>query len=203
LEIKTVNDACFLQYGRIISDIDVSELMEQMQKTPLPDDVIYIPSDKALENTNVFTTFSESVYGQMPVQIGYCNGHNNKLNALEYHRSSEINVAITDMILILGKQQDIADDYTYNTALAEAFFVPKKTVIEVYATTLHYAPCGVDGQGFKCVVVLPKGTNYDIKPQAAIREDKLLAATNKWLIAHQEAGIEGAFNGLVGENLSV
>lgn len=203
MDIKTIDDACFLQYGRVITDVDVSELIDKMQNTPLPDDVIYIPSDNDLESTKVCRIFSDSVYGQMPIQIGYCNGHNTKLNALEYHRSSEINVAVTDMILILGKQQDITEDYTYDTSLAEAFMVPKGTILEVYATTLHYAPCGVDGQGFRCVVVLPKGTNYDRKPQTTTKEDKLLAATNKWLIAHEEAAIEGAFNGLIGENLSV
>ena len=34
-------------------------------------------------------------------------------------------------------------------------------------------------------------------------EDKLLAAKNKWLIAHEEAGIAGAYNGIKGENISV
>ena len=34
-------------------------------------------------------------------------------------------------------------------------------------------------------------------------EDKLLTAQNKWLIAHEEAQIPGAFCGLVGENNKV
>ena len=54
------------------------------------------------------------------IQIGYCNGSNVKLNALEYHRSSEIDIAVTDLILLLGCQQDIKED-TYDTALVEAF----------------------------------------------------------------------------------
>ena len=140
--------------------------------------------------------------GGLPVQIGYCNGHNEKLNGLEYHRSSEINIAVTDMILLLGKQQDIESDDTYDTAKVKAFFVPAGTV-EVYATTLHYAPCGVDKKGFRCVVVLPKGTNYPIEQPHLLKEDKLLAASNKWLLAHEEAKIAGAFNGLKGENISI
>ena len=101
-------------------------------------------------------------------------------------------------------QQDIEADFTYDTKNIEAFLVPKGTMIEVYATTLHYAPCSVDGQEFRCVVVLPKDTNLDleVKPEGA-KEDKLLAARNKWLIGHEEAGIAGAFNGLKGENISV
>ena len=100
------------------------------------------------------------VYGELPIQIGYCNGHNSKLNALEYHRSSEVNVAVTDIILLLGSEQDIAPDFTYDTSKVEAFLVPAGTGIEVYGTTLHYAPCGVDGNGFKAVVVLPTGNKY-------------------------------------------
>ena len=151
----------------------------------------------------MYDVMSKVVYGDMPVQIGYCNGHNQKLNAVEYHRSSEINVAATDMILLLGKQQDIKEDYTYDTADIEAFLVPAGTAVEVYATTLHYAPCGVNNSGFRCTVVLPKGTNYDVKRQKNTGEDRLLAATNKWLIAHKEAHIDGAFEGLIGENPEV
>ena len=43
-------------------------------------------------------------YGELPIQIGYCNGHNELLNAVEYHRSSEINLAATDAVLILGSE---------------------------------------------------------------------------------------------------
>ena len=31
-----------------------------------------------------------NAYGGMPIQIGWCNGHNTKLNCLEYHRDSEL-----------------------------------------------------------------------------------------------------------------
>ena len=203
MKIHNVEDDSFRVYGRILKGIEVEELLAQMQHTPLPEDVVYEPSDESLEKLSVYQVMKNSVYGGLPVQIGYCNGHNQKLNALEYHRSSETNVAVTDMILLIGRQQDIESDDTYDTAKVEAYLVPAGTVIEVYATTLHYAPCGVDGQGFRCVVVLPKGTNYEIKPDQIREEDKLLAATNKWLIAHKDAHIEGAFAGLKGVNLTV
>lgn len=203
MKINHVNDAEFKPYGRVITGVNLDELLQAMENTPLPSDVIYVPSDEELEKLSVFNLMSKSIYGDMPIQIGYCNGHNQFLNGLEYHRSSEINIAVTDMILLLGRQQDIEDDNTYDTSKAEAFFVPAGTMIEVYATTLHYAPCGVDGKGFRCVVVLPRGTNYEVTPVSNDGEDRLLAATNKWLIAHKDAHIEGAFEGLKGENLSV
>ena len=203
MEIKKVNSKDFNVYGKIINLKNSNELIEAMENTPLPEDVIYVPSDKVLEELDTYKQMSKSVYGDMPVQIGYCNGHNQKLNALEYHRSSEIDIAITDLILLIGRQQDIQKDYTYDTSNVEAFFVPKGTGVELYATTLHYAPCGIDGSGFKCVVVLPKGTNYEVTPISDEGEDKLLMATNKWLIAHKDAHIAGAFEGLKGKNIEV
>ena len=203
MKIKKVTDPEFSRYGRVIDGYDFSKLIKAMEHTPLPEDVIYEPSIEELEATDVAIDLKMRIYGELPIQIGYCNGHNSKLNALEYHRSSEVNIAATDMILLLGSREDVKDDFTYDTSKVEGFFVPEGTAIEVYATTLHYAPCGVDGQGFKCVVVLPKGTNLDVVNTHATAEDKLLAASNKWLIAHDDAHIDGAFNGLRGENITV
>ena len=203
MKINKVTDPEFRKYGRVIDGYDFSKLIKAMEHTPLPEDVIYEPSIEELEATDVAIDLKMRIYGELPIQIGYCNGHNSKLNALEYHRSSEVNVAATDMILLLGKREDVEDDFTYDTSKVEGFFVPKGTAIEVYATTLHYAPCGVDGHGFKCVVVLPKGTNLDVVNTYATAEDRLLAASNKWLIAHEDAHIDGAFNGLRGDNITV
>lgn len=205
IQIQKVTDKSFKKYGRILTgEYDVKALCAQMEKTLLPEDVIYEPSVAELEALPIMKDFTYSLYGGLPIQIGYCNGHNHLLNAVEYHRSSEINVAVTDIILMIGKEEDINDDCTYDTSKIEAFLLPAGTVIECYATTLHYAPCGVDGKGFRCVVVLPKDTNLDleVKPEGA-KEDKLLVARNKWLIAHEDAKIDGAFNGLVGENVSL
>ena len=204
MEILKVTDKAFQTYGKVIQGIDVSDLLEALKETPQPDDVVYVASDEKLEACPCVEKIGYSLYGGMPVQVGYCNGNNVLLNAVEYHRDSEVNVAQTDMILILGKEQDIEEDCTYDTGKMEAFLVPAGTVIEVYATTLHYAPCNVNGNKFRAAVILPKGTNTDVPAaQNNTKEDKLLFARNKWLIAHEEAGIEGAFVGLKGANLSV
>ena len=108
------------------------------------------------------------------------------------------------MILLIGMQQDIEADYTYDTSKIEAFLVPAGTAIEVYATTLHYAPCTAAEGGFRCVVILPAGTNTELTfPAGKSGEDRLITAKNKWLIAHEEAGIDGAFCGLRGENITL
>ena len=194
----------FKKYGKVIGGYDLKEILQKMEETPCPDDVVYVASVKELEDLKIAEKLADGVYGQMPIQIGYCNGNNHKLNAVEYHRNSEINIAVTDMILLLGWLPDVTDEFTYDTAKIEAFKVPAGTVVEMYETTLHYAPCNAADGGFKCVVILPKGTNTPIDfTLAADGEDKLMTAKNKWLIAHEEAAIKGAFNGLRGENISL
>lgn len=211
MKILSVNDPAFRKYGRIVNNVDFTGLMEAMKETPVPDGVVYEPSIPELEALPVMQELSGIVYGEMPIQIGYCNGHNTKLNAVEYHRDSEINAAATDAVLILGMLQDVEPDHTYDTSKMEAFLVPAGTAVEVYATTLHYAPCSVEGRGFQVAIVLPRGTNYPLKNShptaegtATDNEDCLITAVNKWLIGHAEGGLdEGSFIGLKGRNLDV
>ena len=203
MKIYSVTDERFGKYGKVVEGIDFSGLVKAMEETPCPDDVVYVPGDEKLEALPVMKELTEITYGELPIQIGYCNGHNCMLNALEYHRSSEINVAATDAVLMLGSQQDITKDFTYDTSKVEAFLVPVGVAVEVYATTLHYAPCGVDGAGFKVAIVLPKGTNLDLDKEHKGGEDGHLTAKNKWLLGHPEGGLpEGSPMGLVGKNLN-
>ena len=204
MKIQKVTDSAFRKYGQVLEGYDFTGLIKEMKHTPVPEDVIYVPSVEELEALDIMKDLQNKGYGGPPIQIGYCNGHNKKLNAVEYHRNSEINVAVTDLVLLIGHQQDIEPDHTYDTSKIEAFLVPAGTGIEVYATTLHYAPCHVNEGGFQCVVVLPKGTNTDLTFQTEkTGEDSLMTAKNKWLIAHEDAKIAGAFNGLKGENITI
>lgn len=204
MEIKKVTDASFRKYGRVITEFDFSELVEKLAETPLPDSVVYEPSVEILEALPVKDKLETAYYGELPIQIGYCNGHNHLLNAVEYHRSSEVDIAADDLILLLGSKQDITDDYTYETSKIEAFLCPKGTGVELYATTLHYAPCSVGDNGFRCAIVLPKDTNLPLGKRHAGYEDALITAKNKWLIGHAEGGLDaGAHIGLIGENISV
>ena len=204
MRIQKVTDPAFRKYGQVLEGYDFTGLIKEMKHTPVPEEVIYVPSVEELESLDVMKELQNKGYGGLPIEIGYCNGHNKKLNALEYHRSSEINIAVTDLVLLIGHQQDVEPDHTYDTRKVEAFLVPAGTGIEVFATTLHYAPCHVNDGGFQCVVVLPKGTNTDLTFETGkTGEDRLMTAKNKWLIAHEDAKIEGAFNGLKGENITL
>ncbi|MGL4346247.1 MAG: DUF4867 family protein [Cellulosilyticaceae bacterium] len=205
MEIYPVTHESFKRYGKVVTNIDFAELVEKMQETPLPENVVYEPSVEALEVLDVFKQVQTIAYGEMPVQMGYCNGNNYMLNALEYHKTSEINVAATDAVLLLGAQQDMTEDFKYDTAKVEAFFLPKGCAVELYATTLHYAPCNGEEGGFRVAIILPKGTNYPLAHTHTEGEDLYLTATNKWLLGHVESNElpEGMPAGLVGENLCI
>ena len=204
MKIKSITSPEFRKYGKILESFNWTSLLETLNSTPLPQEVVYVSSVPSLESLDIFEELCQCCYGGLPIQIGYCNGHNNLLNGLEYHRSSEIDVASTDLILLLGLQQDIDENFCYQTSLVEAFFVPANTAVELYATTLHYAPCSIDAQGFRCAIILPKGTNEPLNFSPRQKgEEKLLTAKNKWLLAHPEAKIANAWNGLCGKYLSI
>ncbi|MDO4521973.1 MAG: DUF4867 family protein [Eubacteriales bacterium] len=205
MQIKSVTDAAFRKYGRVLK-LETPDLLKRLEGTPLPQDVIYVASAPELEACAEYETIRDSVFGGMPIQIGYCNGNNHKLNAVEYHRDSEINIPLEGAIFMLGSEQDVEDDFTYDTGKMEAFEAPAGAVLEFYGTTLHYAPCNAIDKGFQVVVVLPKGTNTEPPVLSGkLPEDRLMTARNKWLIAHEESGLgaDGAFVGLKGENLEV
>ena len=207
MKILSVFDHAFAPYGQVLTGYDTQSIMNTLnQETPLPEGVSYVPSEPALEKLPVMLQLQNNAYGGMPIQLGWCNGHNTKLNCLEYHRDSELNLGTEDFILLLAKQENIENN-VLDTACVEAFLCPADTLIEVYATSLHYAPCnGKKGQGFRVLVALPKGTNLPKPTMTPLNEeDKRLWALNKWLLAHRESheASQGAPVGLTGENIDI
>ena len=206
MKIYSVYDPEFKAYGQIQQGFPTEELLAALAQTPISDGVEYVACEPALQELPVRQLVSDHLYGGMPVQLGWCNGHNTKLNCLEYHRDSEFNLGAEDFILLLAKQDEIVDG-VLDTARVKAFRAPAGVLVEVYATTLHYAPCHCDPEkGFRVMVALPLHTNTG-KPELtpATREDKLLWARNKWLLAHPESGeaAQGAHIGLDGENIDI
>jgi len=207
MKIYSVMDPEFAPYGKVLGGYDTAGLLKALdEKTPLPEGVDYVMSVAVLEYTDIFGQLQNNAYGGMPIQLGYCNGHNTKLNCLEYHRDSELNIGSTDFILLLAKSDDIVDG-KLDTSKVMAFKAEKGQVVEVYETSLHYAPCSAKkGEGFKVVIVLPKGTNGAAPALTPINEeDKWLAACNKWLLAHEESNEAkgGAYVGLTGVNIDI
>lgn len=207
MKIYSVYDPEFKPYGKVLEGYDATCLLNAMNTIPLPQEgVAYEPSIPVLEATCLYGQFQNNAYGGMPVQLGMCWGRNTKLNCLEYHRDSEVNVGTGDFILLLARQDEIVDG-VLDTAAVKAFKVPAGAAVEVYATTLHYAPCHVDeASGFRVAVVLPRGTNTTppgAKPMN--QEDTWLTARNKWLLAHPESAeaAQGAHVGLKGVNIDI
>ena len=208
MKIYSVYDKEFKPFGQVVEGLDetVAEICSALKETPLPEGVGYVPSDPILQELPAATEISEHCFGALPVQMGWCNGHNSRLNCLEYHRNSEFNLGTEDFILLLGEQKEIEDGF-FDTAKVKAFRVPAGVLVEVYATSLHYAPCHTDPEkGYRVLIALPWGTNTE-KPvmEGKNAEDEWMTACNKWLLAHPESDEAkgGAKVGLRGENIDL
>ena len=205
MKILPVTDPSFRNYGQILEGYDLKELLETLDRvTPCPEGVEYVPEQAELQALAVEKELRNNAYGGMPIQLGWCNGHNTKMNCLEYHRDSELNVGTKDFILLLAKREDLDENGVLDAGKVAAYYCPAGVLVEVYATTLHYAPCSAKkGQGFKVVIVLPKGTNL-AKPEITVKnpEDEILWAANKWLLAHADSSeaAQGAKVLITGEN---
>lgn len=203
VDFYDVSDKEFASFGRIVKNLDATEIIETAKKIPNPESgSSYQPSVEDFEKLNIAETIKNEYYGSLPTQIGYCWGHNTMMNATEWHTSSEINIAITPLVLILGHVWDIKDG-KIDSSKFKAFYLPAGTVVEVYATSLHFCPCEVSKDGFGCVVGLPAGTNTDLEIEP---ENKMLFRKNKWIIAHVENETlinRGVVAGITGTNYEI
>lgn len=205
MKIYKVTDPEFAPYGVIHAGFPVEELLEGLRKTPISDAVVYTALDATLQSLPSAKLVQDHLFGGMPVELGWCNGHNQTMNCLEYHRDSELNLGATDFVLLVAKRDEIVEG-KLDSSKVKAFYAPAGLMIEVFATTLHFAPCHVGETGFQVLIGLPMGTNMEVpKIDPVTWEDKLLFAKNKWLLAHPEAdeAKSGAYIGIVGENVTI
>lgn len=157
----------FSAFGRVL-DLDTDEIISVAKNIKLPNEnSIYTASEKSFENLNISKQIKQDIFGEIPAQTGYCYGHSNFLNAAEWHTSSEVNVAVTDLVLFFAHRKDIINNKIASEKF-KAFFVKKGTAIEVYATTLHFCPCEVESKGFGCVVALAKVQTPTLKTHIQI-----------------------------------
>ena len=209
MKIYSVTDEEFKKFGKVVKGVKVDQILKALEeKTPCPEEAPdYVAEEPELQSLPQAKVLADTLFGGMPTQFGWCNGHNTKLNCFEYHRSSEFNLGTEDFILLLALESDIDENFHIDSSKTMAFKVPAGVLVEVYATSLHYAPCQAHkDKGFKVLVALPQMTNVgNAKPNGDSAEDRLLFARNKWLIAHPEAGEvkSGAFAGIDGENIDI
>ena len=204
LRFYSIHDPAFRRYGRVLTGPPTAELIRAASALEMPaEGSKYEAEIPVLMQTGDAEAVGQLFFGETDFELGACWGHSSKLNALEYHTCSELNIAVTGFVLLLGDLRDV-EAGEYDAGKVEAFYVEPGAAIEVYATTLHYAPCGFGA--FRVAVVLPKGTNTEApvcEPKNA--EDRLLRARNKWLLAHPDSAEakSGSYIGLYGPNIDI
>ena len=206
LPLFSVLNPEFRRYGRVLS-ADTKALADALAATPIPEaGNQYVASLPELEAVDLMPGLQRVVFGEMPIQAGYCNGNGFKLNALEYHKCSEINFTTTGLVLLLALPEQL-DDGRLDSADVVGFYLPENVLVEIFPLVLHFAPCRVRETGFRCLVVLEQGTNAALPSvdTAAPGEEKLLWMRNKWMTCHPDSPQKekGAFVGIRGENLAL
>ncbi len=200
MKIYSIRDKEFERYGKAIESPYHAYFIEQASGIEMPEQgCSYKASVEGFESSEAMAYYSR-YFGEMPVQLGYCWGKNDRLNALEWHKTAELHCALEDMILLLGDMREMKGN-TFDSANVQAFIVKKGEAVEIYGTTLHFCPIGVGGNVFKNVVILPKGTNTPLKDP---KKGDLLVAKNKWLICHPDCKKQvdlGRVIGITGENI--
>lgn len=203
LRICAVTDAAFAPYGRVLPLKDSAALHRALNDTPIPETGNqYVASLDALE-TACEAAGALAPFGGMDTQAGCCNGRGHKLNALEYHKCSEVNFSTTGLVLLLALPDELHEG-CLDSASVRGFYLPPDVAIEVYPRVLHFAPCRVSEDGFRCLVVLERGVNspVDLPGREAAGEEKLLWMRGKWMTCHASSpqAEKGAFVGITGEN---
>ncbi len=207
---SSVLDDSFRRFGAIHEGFKIDGILKYLSKNKIKDGITYIPDVPEMrdELSEEFDPILFTIYAGLDAQTGIAFGRSdNTLNAFEYHHGSELFINATDMVMLLGLEQDIKwPEGTYDSSLAEAFYSPGGSVIELRGGCLHYVPANVSSQqGLNLVVCLLKGTNSPIDLDTNRQgRDSLITAKNSWFIAHPEyeqAKNAGRYIGIKGENL--
>ena len=202
MKIQNVTDVEFEKYGYIVN-VDTTEIvsyLKEMAKMPIENN-IYVRKDEAMHTLKGIHEIHESVYGLNDIEVGYCNGYNSLLNCMEYHNCPEVDIAADDLVLLLATQDDIHNG-VLDSKDVKAFLLKKGEAVCLSPYTLHFSPCKLSDDGFRCAIILTDKTNMDLDGKPA---DKALWKVNKWLLAHKDTkqASLGAYVGIVGENIKV
>jgi hypothetical protein len=207
-KILNIQDPEFATYGTVHPHIQVPKMREYVYGKDMMPEEVYVACEEDLMQMDESVYFTQFAYGETACQIGYYTGFGTTLNALEYHKCSEVLVEFEPVVLILGHIWDIRDGKV-DTSDLKLFYVPAGTCVELYATTLHFAPCMATPAGVRQVVCQTATTNTDLHHPELMTdegENKFLYQRNKWVLIHPEAAASfeaNAVQGITGENLAV
>ncbi len=184
--IKQTSDQAFAKYGKIYTNYDISSIISYMDEKITIDKTnnIYVPSNAELEKIPAMQTIATDVFAGMPFEAGECTGQSSNFTAVEYHQGSELNVFLTDVVMVLGKRSILEADGSFNAKdQGDLFFVPRGTVVEFYSDTLHYSPIKVHDSGFKIIVMLLAGSNQPL-PENFHSNNPRIVKKNKFQVVH-------------------
>ena len=158
MNVYNVTDLEFKPYGQVLENYDFSEILEAAKNLPIPNDgIVYDASLPILENFKIKNEMQNRGFGGLEIQIGYVGGVNRTLNCLEYHKSSEFNIALDDVVLVLGLENQIVDG-SFSTDNCKAFLVPKHTLVKMNAAIWHLAPLPATKEQLTAMIILPECT---------------------------------------------
>ena len=209
--IISVFDDSFKKFGAVHEGYKTDSLLDYLKRNNIvTDDLAYTADvpEMRKELAGQLSPIMSSVYAGMAAQSGLCCGRNNMLNGLEYHQGSEVYVLGSDVVMMLGLEEDIKwPEGIYDSSLIKSFYAQKGSVIELRGGCLHYVPVNVyRNDGLSVIVSLLYNTNSPIDFELGSHErDKLLIAKNSWFLAHPDfepAKNAGWHLGIRGENLS-
>ncbi len=202
MKIQNATDPEFSEYGYLLP-IDTSEIVNYLNtKAKMPEENnIYVRDDKEMFSLKGMKEIHEQVYGLADIETGYCNGYNSLLNCMEYHTCPEVDIAADDLVLLLARPKDIKDGILDSNDV-KAFYIRKGEAVCLYPYTIHFSPCKLSDNGFRCAIILANKTNMDLSETPS---DKKLWKVNKWLLAHKDSkqATLGAYVGIVGDNIKV
>jgi len=189
VEINSIYDDIFKKYGRVLDSRPYEGVCTLLkQNTLITENNVYRAFEPTIFDERAFMA-AKNVFGGMKIQIGYCNGMNQTLNGMEYHKSPELIVAATDILLFLATPSDLKDFSTMDSSSAEVFFAPEESAFCLNPEILHLSPSCVHKSGFKSIIILPEGTNLDLDESAerdGEMESLILFKKNKWMITHRD-----------------
>ncbi|GBG93695.1 hypothetical protein LFYK43_01540 [Ligilactobacillus salitolerans] len=203
-QIQAISAPSFSKYGKIYTDYDISEIVKYMDNNISidPENNVYVPSNAELEAIPAIQTIGTDIFADLPIEAGECTGQSLNFTAVEYHQGSELNIFLTDVVMVLGKRSILEENGTFNAKEeAELFYVPRGTVVEFYSDTLHYSPIKVDAAGFKIIVMLPAGSNQEL-PENFHSNNLRIVKRNKFQVVHESRKdkiAQGAQIGVTGD----
>lgn len=201
MAIHSIHEALFHMYGKVLSMDTHAICKDILTDIKMPEKgSVYEVDIEMLHRSKLFPYIQSEIFGELPIQAGMVYGSNQCLTGIEYHQGSEVNVAIQDCLLLLGKREDMVGD-SYDASKCIAFYLEQGDSIELFSSILHYTPIQVQENGFCVLVYLLLGTNTPLQhPQG------MLIKKNKWYITHfsqKEKLANGCIPGLLGDLIQV